>query len=258
MVVLLYGALIVCAAILSAMVIAIFARFIRGISMRLIDLIIVLLGIALIYRASQWLINQLESITHSSASGKVFAAAVVIMVVSMIVDMFKPKIQDSGPTGDRDEVDLPKKTSFLTYPVHYEQTSAKAPGKTRSLTLINAEEDGPMVHLAYQWEDNLSHKEADDLDTQLRAYIACAIYDAGTSAGLRCAPGQLHGERPAWHINRERIPVSLVNADFDVRSKTCNLYVGHGLMIAGSLEDYAVWGKKLVQGFKARFSNITV
>jgi len=108
------------------------------------------------------------------------------------------------------------KPPHLTYPEHYEETCLHAPGGKADLKLIHAAAEGPFITLVYQWKGNLSRAEADDLDTRARAYIACAIYDAAATAGLSCQPGPPHGQRPSWHITGERMPISLVNAGFDV------------------------------------------
>lgn len=251
MVALLYGALIVCAVILSIMSGGLFARIIQDKRIGSMGLTIIICGIVLFFSASQRLIDHLKLITHNSTPEIVFIVVVVILITPAIIGAFKKRNQNAEPTGV-------SKSPSLTYPAHFKQTSTKAPGNKCELTLINAEEEGPTVHLTYQWKDYLSYSEADNLDTRLRAYIACAIYDAGTIAGLLCEPGMPHGERPAWHINKERIPISLINADFDVSNKICNQYIGRGIIIMGSREESAVWGKRLIKGFKTQFDNINV
>jgi hypothetical protein len=149
------------------------------------------------------------------------------------------------------------KPSHLSHPEHYEKTSRQAPGDTQRLTLIQSDADGPGVALVYRWTAELSHEEADRLDTRARAYIACAIYDAATAAGLRCEPGPPHGRRPAWFLPGERMPVSLINAGFDTSDKTCFMEIGAGMMTMGGPPGGG-YAKQLAAGFRAHFSEISV
>jgi len=146
----------------------------------------------------------------------------------------------------------------LTYPEHYEQTSDQAQGRKQRLTLIRSVVDGPGVTLVYIWTADLSHEEADRLDTRARAYIACAIFDAATTAGLTCQPGPPHGQRPAWQFPKDRLPVSLINAGFDVSEKTCFMQIGPGMMMVRESSGDGECAKKLVTGFRAQFSEINV
>ena len=147
----------------------------------------------------------------------------------------------------------------LTYPQHYDQTSRQASATRHELVLIHAAAEGPFVNLVYEWKGDLSHAEADDLDTRARAYIACAIYDAAATAGLSCQPGPPHGQRPSWHIAGERMPISLVNAGFDVSDKTCYMQIGPGmLLLSGTRGDSGGYHKKLIAGFQAQFAEIRV
>lgn len=82
----------------------------------------------------------------------------------------------------------PPHLTYSEYYEAYEETCLNAPGGKSDLTLIHAAAEGPFVNLVYQWKGELSHAEADDLDTRARAYIACAIYDAAITAGLSCQP----------------------------------------------------------------------
>lgn len=144
----------------------------------------------------------------------------------------------------------------LTYPRHYKQTSRQAPGKKCDMLLVHADIDGPVLTLVYQWSANLSYDEADRLDTRARAYIACAIFDAAIAARLFCRPGPPHGRRPSWYIAGEEMPVTLVDAGFDVSNKTCFMHIGAGIMRlrvpqSGNLIP-------LISGFQTRFSQIRV
>ena len=104
------------------------------------------------------------------------------------------------------------------------------------------------------WTVELSHEGADRLDTRSRAYIACAIHDAATTAGLACQPGPPHGQRSSWLFHG---PVSLINAGFDMADKTCFLHIGPGMMISGR-SGGGGYVKQLVAGFRAQFSDINV
>lgn len=147
---------------------------------------------------------------------------------------------------------------YLTYSQHYDQTSRKVPGRMQVLTLIHATMDGLFINLVYQWKRELTDAEADDLDTRARAYIACAIYDAATAAGLTCQPGPPHGQRPSWYIRGERMPISLVEAGFDMSDKTCIMRVGPGVFVLERLEEEGRYCKKLVAGFQGHFAEIRV
>jgi hypothetical protein len=125
------------------------------------------------------------------------------------------------------------------------------------LTLVHASAQGPFVNLIYRWSGSLSETEADKLDTRARAYIACAIYDAATTAGLACEPGPPHGQRPSWLIMGTRIPTALVNAGFDVSDSTCFMQVGPGIMMMGQRGE-ASHSQKLISGFQAQFRKIRI
>jgi len=146
----------------------------------------------------------------------------------------------------------------LTYPQHYDHKARQAPDRMRELALIHAAIEGPFVNLVYRWKAELSNEEADKLDTRARSYIACAIFDAATTAGLRCQPGPPHGERPSWYIGGEKMPVSLVNAGFDVSDKTCFMQVGPGMLIMAAPQKGGRHCKKLIEGFQAQFCKILV
>jgi hypothetical protein len=126
------------------------------------------------------------------------------------------------------------------------------------MSLIVADEDGPFVNLVYRWKGDLSHDEADRLDTRVRAYVACAIFDAAATGGLSCVPGPPHGQRPSWVIRGEPMPISLVNAGFDVSDKTCFMQIGPGMLMVRAPQRGGRCSKKLIDGFKAQFSAIQV
>lgn len=150
------------------------------------------------------------------------------------------------------------KAPYLTYPEHYEQTLRQAQGVKQRLSLINAELDGTVVAMTYRWTAELSHEEADRLDTRARAYVTCAIYDAATTAGIACQPGPPHGQRPSWILGSERMPISLINAGFDLAEKTCFMHIGQGLMVISGPSGGGRYAKKLVAGFRTQFAKIDV
>lgn len=145
----------------------------------------------------------------------------------------------------------------LTYAEHYEFTCRQGVGEKRWLSLIQAEADGNIVSLVYRWNAALSSEEADALDTRARGYIACAIYDAALTAGLTCQSGPPHGQRPSWLFPGERIPVSLINAGYDLTEKTCFMQIGPGMMMGGPSSS-GNFAKRLVAGFRAQFREIHV
>lgn len=150
------------------------------------------------------------------------------------------------------------KAPYLTYAEHYEQTLRQVQGVTQRLSLIHAELDGTVVALTYRWTAELSHEEADRLDTRARAYVACAIYDAAITAGLTCQPGSPYGQRPSWIFRGESMPVSLINAGFDVADKTCFMQIGQGMIMISGPYRGGRYIKQLIEGFRAQFGKIDV
>jgi len=143
-----------------------------------------------------------------------------------------------------------------THTEHYDRVKRSAPGGPCRLTLVQADTEGPYVSLAYQWHDALTDDEADKLDTRVRAYITCAIYDAAVAAGLSCQPGPPHGQRPSWLLGSRKGPTSLAQAGFDTTKKVCWLSVGPGMMIlGGGLSDDGV-ASKLARAFQRHFAEI--
>lgn len=113
----------------------------------------------------------------------------------------------------------------LTFPEHYLQVLEKNQGPIQELFLEETEVEGSFLHLKYTWHDKLTHAQADRIDTRLRAYIACAIFDACHGL-LSCRPGPSHGSRPSWYIEDCPIPFSLVQASFSVAAKSLYQTVG--------------------------------
>jgi tetratricopeptide (TPR) repeat protein len=151
----------------------------------------------------------------------------------------------------------------LTYPQHYEQESERVPGNRRHLRLIDSSvRDSKyitFIRLVYQWDRTLSYKEASRLDLRARAYIACAIYDAATAAGLFCRAFEIsHGRRPSWLIESEGVPISLINATFNFLDSACLMEIGPSLTQIDKPQSGGTHWAKLLTGFQVRFSDITV
>ncbi len=137
------------------------------------------------------------------------------------------------------------------------------PGKKRKLKLINSiVPDSPnltILILLYQWEENLPHEEASDLALRAIAYISCAIYDVTITVGLSCQPSPIsNGRRPAWILEGERVPVSLTVSDIDESDRTCQMTIGAMLIAVGEPPSDRTRWEKLHEGFKTKFSVITV
>jgi tetratricopeptide (TPR) repeat protein len=151
----------------------------------------------------------------------------------------------------------------LRYSWHYEQESEQVPGNKCNLRLIDSSlEDGPcvtLIKLVYQWDTALSYEEALRLDLRARAYIACAIYDAAISAGFFCQASEIpHGRRPSWLIEGERIPISLINALSEFSDRICLMEIGPVFIKIGTPQGSGTYWTKLLEGFKNRFSDISV
>lgn len=114
----------------------------------------------------------------------------------------------------------------LAFPEHYLRVLEKNPGPLQELFLENVETEGPFLYLEYQWRNELSHAEADTVDTRVRAYIACAIFDACIKGGAFCQPGPPHGSRPSWYLEGCPAPFSLVEARFSVANKSMYQTIG--------------------------------
>jgi hypothetical protein len=169
---------------------------------------------------------------------------------------------------------LRRRSASLAFPAHYLQTAKRAPGQPREMTLAGTQGAGSWFRMAYTWGEDLSHQEADNLDSRLRAFIACAIHDAAGAAGLACQAGPPHGQRPAWFIEGGAIPVSLVQGAFDVDRKTCLVTVGpigakgpmldsRGMpamdpMSRAGTDSADETAGRLAAGFQSRFSRIRV
>lgn len=145
----------------------------------------------------------------------------------------------------------------LTHPEHYLQTLLKNPGPLQELTLVSMEVQGPFLNLEYAWQEDLSYAEADVVDTRLRAYIACAIFDACQASKIGCEVGPPYG-RPSWLLEGFPIPCSLVEASFSTEDKRLYQTVGPIMMHP------ALFGQKnnqivgLAKGFRIKFSALKV
>lgn len=173
--------------------------------------------------------------------------------IDLLIERYKQKCEVLSASCSSDGISKIN----LTYPQHYEQTVRDAAGKKYELTLIHADVICPYVNLIYQWKTELSYEEADELDTRARAYIACAIYDAATAAGLFCQPDYHHGQRPSWNIEGERM-ISLVNAGFDVSNKTCFMTIGPGMLRTKESLMVERYCNGLIEGFQTLFRKIRV
>jgi hypothetical protein len=144
----------------------------------------------------------------------------------------------------------------LTYDFHYKEALKNASGSHHQLELIEVSDNSPFVNLIYRWKDNISYEEADNLDTRLRAYIACAIYDVAISAGMSCRSGPIHGNRPSWIIDKQTLPVSLIDAGFNYAHKDCNLTIGP--IISRDQVECNAWSKDFSDCFKTNLSHLIV
>lgn len=144
------------------------------------------------------------------------------------------------------------------HPEHYEIMSNTTAGSKHELVLQQAAAVGPVVSLSYKWNEDIDHQEADNLDSRARAFIACAVYDAATRAGLSCRIGPPFGKRPSWLIANEQIPYSLIQAGFDTDEKVCWMHVGPIMVKGGMPMGRELTAGKLAEGFASWFCQITV
>jgi tetratricopeptide (TPR) repeat protein len=153
--------------------------------------------------------------------------------------------------------------SSLTYPQHYSEEFREQAGKRGNLKLINSIiPDSPhLTHLLllYQWEEDLPDEEARNLALRAIAFVCCAIYDVAISAGLFCQPSPIpNGRRPAWILEGEKSPVSLILSDIDESAGTCQMTIGAMLTaVREPPSDRTRW-EKLEAAFRTRLSYITV
>ena len=153
--------------------------------------------------------------------------------------------------------------ALLTYPQHYDEESQQQPGKQRNLKLIGSivPELPHVTHLLlqYQWEEDVPDEQATRLALRAIAFVACAIYDAATSAGLPCGPSPVsNGRRPAWALAGEKSPVSLILSDTDESERTCQMTIGTMLtFLREPPSDRTRW-ERLHAAFRAKFADICV
>ncbi len=105
-----------------------------------------------------------------------------------------------------------------------------APPKCQ-LALAAAVSEGSNVYLTYRWTEDLSHDEADRIDTCVRALINSSIGDIAhrnkISARLSWGAESMNGVRiPLWHLDHRDQPTFVVNSGFDVEQKLVTLTVG--------------------------------
>jgi hypothetical protein len=141
---------------------------------------------------------------------------------------------------------------------HYHEERERVGGERIEVRLEQVFSDGVSVNMVYRWQEDLSHQQADQLDSRLRAYITCAICDAASEAGLKCRSGPDHGRRPSWMITPHLVPFSLQQAGFDVTEKVCWLSIGPvSLKGPGPYLSEGILSE-LADSFGKRFDKITV
>ena len=148
------------------------------------------------------------------------------------------------------------RTPRLSHARHFEEERRRAPGWPMGLSLSQANASSTGVTLLYRWHLPLSPGAADRLDSRLRAYIACAIFDAARHAGLKCTEGPPQGRRPSWIIKGCEIPIGLQQAGFDVKEKSCLLSVGP--IILGRSRCPETISVALMNGFFKKFTMLRV
>lgn len=146
----------------------------------------------------------------------------------------------------------------LKHPEHYLQILAKNPGTLQELFLESVEVAGPFLNLEYSWQEDLSYSRADVVDTRLRAYIACAIFDACNASNVGCRQGPPHGIRPSWFLEGLPIPYSLVDASFSTDEKRMYQTIAPIFMTSGIFTQESGPIIQLAQGFRKKFSVIKV
>lgn len=156
------------------------------------------------------------------------------------------------------QIPFPFTPHALRYQDHYIDVFSNAGHVFCPLILDQAENEGPCVNLVYHWEIDLTHEEADQLDSRARAFVSCAIYDAAKLDKIKCKRGPLHGRRPSWLFKDVIVPISLMSAGFDYDAKKCWMTVGPIYAIRGVLPGYVSIAWQLARAFKTYFSEITV
>lgn len=145
----------------------------------------------------------------------------------------------------------------LTFPDHYTRERDSVGGMPQNMRLAAVDTHSGWIRMRYRWRADLSDDEADRLDSRLRAFIACGIYDAARRRGLNCKPGPIHGRRPSWLIEDSRIPFSLADGGFATVEKYCELSVGPVMRLMGEQDSTKV-SRQLARGFREAFKGISV
>jgi hypothetical protein len=150
----------------------------------------------------------------------------------------------------------------LTYPELYNISLKNGGNKKYHLKLVYA--DVPDIKYAinllmvYQWEDELSEAEADELRLRTAVYLSCAIYDVARSVGIRCMVCDIrNGQRPTWMIEGERSPVCVTLSEHDRSDRTLQMSLGP-MVTMDHLPTDKTHLKKLMKGFQELFSEIDV
>jgi hypothetical protein len=145
----------------------------------------------------------------------------------------------------------------ISYMNHYHDECKTVGGDPCEVTLGQVFTDGRFIDLIYHWHKELSHQEADKLDSRLRAFIVCAVYDAAIKAGLRCTKGPPHGRRPSWFIDGIPVAFGLQSAGFDVSEKWCGLKLGP-LLLGPGIDTNSEIVSVLAESFRQHFRKFTV
>ncbi len=140
---------------------------------------------------------------------------------------------------------------------HYHDEVAAVGGDPCTVTLEHVQAGDRSIELTYRWHEELSFQEADKLDSRLRAFMACAVYDAAVRAGLQCTKGPPHGRRPSWFIKGIPVAFGLQSAGFDADKKWCGLKLGY-LLLGPGLDASSKTMKKLAKSFQKHLSELTV
>lgn len=151
----------------------------------------------------------------------------------------------------------------LTYPQHYDAECQAQPGPKHDLKLARSVlldvRPPASIILEYQWEEALPADEAERLCLRAIAYVACGIYDAALIGGLRCQPYPIpHGQRPAWLLESEKMPLTLTLSDTDIVERICQMSIGTPMISMRAPPTGGPHWEILLTGLRIGFSSIRV
>jgi hypothetical protein len=132
------------------------------------------------------------------------------------------------------------------------------------LRLAAAEPEGPNVYLAYRWSENLTHEQADQVDTCVRALVNSKIGDIANQndISVRLAWGEeslLGIPIPLWFLDHRNQATYVVNSQFDVDQKVISLTVGTRFVPVGPDDDmHDPTSIGLYQGFMSLLTEIEI